>query len=437
MSIKTLHITNAWHSASGGIATFYRALLEAACAQGRRLVLVVPAEADRQEELAEGVRLYGVRAGSAPLNHEYRWLSPASYLFPWGRLGRILEREQPDLVEICDKYSFPALGGLLRQGWLAGGGRRPTVVGLSCERMDDSVSAYLTASPVARRLAHVYMKWLYFPMCDHHLAVSPYTAGELEIASKGHCRRRGVWICPMGVDCTRFRPARRSPDARARLLAQAGCPQDGHLLLYAGRLAPEKNLSLLLELMEHLPGGNHRMIVAGDGALREAFARETDDRAPGLFHFTGHVADREELADLYANCDLFVHPNPREPFGIAPLEAMASGLPLLAPECGGLTAYADHGNAWLTRPDAKAFAAAAQRILGGGGERETKLARARRTAEAFAWPAVAARYLSLYEELHRLTEAASTEPRTAPNFYSTPGDRLGREIRIGVAETRQ
>ena len=428
MTIKTLHITNAWHSTSGGIATFYRALLRAACTQRRCMTLVVPAETDMQERWSEGVRLYGIRARTAPLNHDYRWLSPASYLFPHGPLKSILRTEQPDLVEICDKYAFPPLAGLLRKGWLAGSGRRPTVVGLSCERMDDNVSAYLTESPVARRLSRTYMKWLYFPMCDHHLAVSQYTAAELEVASKGHYVRRGVWICPMGVDCTRFTPARRSGEIRARLLAQTGCPQRGRLLLYAGRLAPEKNLCLLLDLMEHLPAGTHRMIIAGDGVLRAEFVREAEKRAPGLFHLMGHVADRQELADLYANCDLFVHPNPREPFGIAPLEAMASGLPLLAPKAGGLTAYADYDNAWLTLPDAKAFATTAQRVFSSGAEREAKLTRARQTAEHHDWPAVAARYLSLYEELHRLTEAACKCPRTAPSFYSTPGDWLGREI---------
>jgi alpha-1,6-mannosyltransferase len=272
------------------------------------------------------------------------------------------------------------------------------------------------------------MKWLYFPMCDHHLAISEYTAAELELASKGHRVRRGVWICPMGVDCTRFTPARCCSDKRAQLLAQTGCPQGGRLLLYAGRLASEKNIFLLLDLMEQLPGGNHRMIIAGDGALRAEFARQADQRTPGLFHFLGHVAAREELADLYANCDLFVHPNPREPFGIAPLEAMASGVPLLAPNCGGLTAYADDDNAWLTPPDAKAFVTAAQRALDNGAEREAKVARARQTAEHYAWPAVAARYLSLYDELHRLTQSGATDPRTAPCFYSTPGDRLGREV---------
>ncbi len=63
--------------------------------------------------------------------------------------------------------------------------------------------------------------------------------------------------------------------------------------------------------------------------------------------FYGHVGARETLARLYASCDVFVHPNPREPFGIGPLEAMASGVPLVAPAAGGLLSYANDTNAWL------------------------------------------------------------------------------------------
>jgi alpha-1,6-mannosyltransferase len=51
----------------------------------------------------------------------------------------------------------------------------------------------------------------------------------------------------------------------------------------------------------------------------------------------GYIADRELLADILANCDVFLHPNPHEPFGIAPLEAMASRLALVAPDSGGVS----------------------------------------------------------------------------------------------------
>ena len=60
----------------------------------------------------------------------------------------------------------------------------------------------------------------------------------------------------------------------------------------------------------------------------------------------GHL-DKELLADYYANADVFVHPNPKEPFGIAPLEAMASGVPVVAPNSGGILSYATDENIWM------------------------------------------------------------------------------------------
>ena len=64
----------------------------------------------------------------------------------------------------------------------------------------------------------------------------------------------------------------------------------------------------------------------------------------------GNVRDRAELAKYYASADVFVHPNPREPFGIGPLEAMASRVPVVSPSAGGVLSYANPTNAWLAEP---------------------------------------------------------------------------------------
>jgi glycosyltransferase involved in cell wall biosynthesis len=96
--------------------------------------------------------------------------------------------------------------------------------------------------------------------------------------------------------------------------------------LYAGRLVAEKNLPLLPDVMELLASDaehDFRLVVAGDGVMRSTFEQICTQKVPGRVTFLGHIRGRDELAGLYANADIFVHPNPREPFGIAPLEAMA------------------------------------------------------------------------------------------------------------------
>jgi alpha-1,6-mannosyltransferase len=123
--------------------------------------------------------------------------------------------------------------------------------------------------------------------------------------------------------------------------------------------------------------------------------------ARGRIHLLGHIANRKDLADLYANCDALVHPNPREPFGIAPLEAMASGLPVVAPRAGGVLSYANPGNAWLAEPTGTDLAAAVRKVFADDVDKAVKTGQALRTAANFDWPQVAAVFFDLYDDLHK------------------------------------
>lgn len=429
--MKTLHLTNAWHAASGGIATFYRALLRASETNGHFMRLVVPSDRTEVEDLGRFTRIYHLCAPRTPLNKSYRMLLPHRFLFPGTALSRILADERPDLVEVSDKYTLNYFAGCVRRGWIPGVDRRPAVVGLSCERMDDNVEAYLTASPAGKAFARWYMKWLYFPLFDHHITVSEHTAGELRIASKGHRVRRGVWVRPMGVDADAFTARHRTNALREFLCRRAGGNSETFLLLYSGRLAAEKNLRLLIDTMDLLikeADADYRLLVAGEGTLGREFEQECERRNPGVVTFLGHTADRRRLADLYANCDVFVHPNPREPFGIAPLEAMASGLPLVAPNTGGVTGYANDTNAWLADPEPAAFAAAVRAALLPGELRKSRLRSARQKAEQHDWARVGECFLSLYHELHAISIGRTHDAGLKPAFVSTSGNWLGMEV---------
>ncbi|MBL8211880.1 MAG: glycosyltransferase [Bryobacterales bacterium] len=407
--MKTLHITNAWHERSGGIATFYKALFTSAERRGQSIRLVAPGEESRVEDWNAFVRVYYVRSPRAPFDGNYRLLLPQRYLWRGGELARILQAERPDLVEICDKWSVSYLAGLLRRGWAPSVSFRPTVVGISHERMDVNWRTYFGSSASGDWFCGWYMKWLYFPMFDHHIANSEHTAEELRMASRGHDVARGVWIRPMGVESSLFHPGRRNRVDPAPLL------------LYVGRLAPEKNLHLLWDAVErlHRAGPKFRFQVAGDGPLRGELQAAAEQRMPGRVEFLGHLAGREQLADLMANADVFLHANPAEPFGIAPLEAMASGVPLVCPRTGGVRSYANEENAWLTETTPEAYASSIGDVLEGGPRRDARVAAARATAEAFDWSQVADAYLDLYAEMHAHRSGAKGEFAMAPDFMST------------------
>jgi alpha-1,6-mannosyltransferase len=427
--MKTLHLTNAWHPRSGGIGTFYRALLEAGNREGHEIRLVVPGDCTSVEDVGEFGRIYTIVAPRAPLSRDYRILYPYRFLFPNTAIQRIINHERPDLIEISEKYTMPYLAGLLRTARLPGVNVHPTVVGLSCERMDENVAAYVTRSRIGEHFSRLYMKWIYFPMFDHHIAVSEHTAGELIPASRGHRVRRGVWVLPMGVDTDRFTPHKRTPQDRAGLLRSLDKFDDATVLLYAGRLAPEKNLTLLIETMEQLRGENCHLVIAGDGIERGPLEQRcSQERLP--VNFLGHISDPDKLALLFANADIFLHPNPREPFGIAPLESMAAGLALVAPNTGGLTSYANSGNAWLTQPTPGAFASQVRAICMNPELRARKTACARQTALQYQWPAVTRQFLSLYHEFHAASRDKHFVLARPARTYSTPGDLFGREIRL-------
>lgn len=407
MAIKTLHLTNAYHPTSGGIRTFYRALLMRANAERRQMRLVVPGEADGVEAIGDYGRIHFIAAPPAPaFDRRYRLLLPQAYLRASTRLREILISEQPDLVEICDKYSLFYLAAMIRKG-LAPGLKRPVLVGLSCERMDDNVAAYLGSGPVRRALTRGYIRHLYGPPFDAHVANSEYTADEL---------RRALWdrstdfvrVCPMGVESMAFGPVHRDPQLRRTLLERAGGTRDSVLLLYAGRVSPEKNPKLLIETLERLirpargrraAERDYRLVIAGDGPSCHDLKEQARQFVPGRVHWLGAIQDRAELARLYASADVFVHPNPKEPFGIGLLEAMASRLPVVAPSAGGVLSYANQQNAWLAAPDAHAFALAIRTAI--SSPDPFRLAAAFETARALDWSAVTARYFRLYDEIHR------------------------------------
>lgn len=406
MKLKTLHITNAWHPKSGGIGTFYRALLRAANELERQMVLVVPGEEDALEPWGDYAKIYHVKAPkSALFDTRYRLMLPHLYIRTDGKLRHILELEAPDVVEVCDKYSLNYLAGYVRRNWIRGL-RRPLVVGLSCERMDDNFRAWLTRGKLGRMFVDWYMRVIYFRLFDEHIANSEYTAEELHPASVGHNVYRGVHVLPMGVDRETFHQGNRSVTVRHDLYREFDLPDDAQTLLYAGRLSPEKNVMLLADMMTLLAPQAPRaqLLIAGAGPDEPALRAQLERNARGRYRFLGHM-DASKLASLIANVDLFVHPNPKEPFGIAPLEAMSSGTPVLAPDRGGVTSYANPGNAWVVAPEPQAFAAAALEALSDSLLREIKTERALATAESLTWPRVARMFFDLYDQLYPVSVA--------------------------------
>jgi glycosyltransferase involved in cell wall biosynthesis len=404
MKIKTLHITNFYHPKSGGIRIFYHALLAAANRHGRFVRLVVPAEKTWVEEVGAFGRIYHVAAPRSPvLDSRYRCILPHAYAWPYNSdIRRILSDERPDIIEICDKFFLLYLAGALRRGWISGV-PVPVIVGLSCERLDNNVATYMSDGPIIRALYRWYMRNCYAPRFDFHLAASEYIADEVRTSLPARLKDR-LCVAPMGVDFDTFSRPSESSALRDRLLKRAGGNQQTILLLYAGRLSKEKNLGIIPPILARLATSSrdYRLIIAGDGPFGDTLRLSQENLAPGRTVFLGHCRT-DFLPGLYHAADIFIHPNPREPFGIAPLEAMAAGLALVAPASGGVLTYANRDNAWLAEDTPESFADAVQSVHADISLRRKKVEQAKRTAETFSWPRVTQNYFDIYDNFYRLS----------------------------------
>lgn len=401
---KTLHLTNAYHPDSGGIRAVYHTLLDAAERLQRHIRLVVPGPEHRVEDVNPYARIYFVRSPRAwTVDRRYRLVMPWRYLLPlMPGVRAILQAEQPDIVEVCDKHSLPYVAGLLRVGWIPRV-PRPTLVGTSAERFDDNVETFVSGAGPALAFARWFMRNVYTPMFDFHIANSEYTAQELRAALPPH-RQGVVHVVPPGINAEWFEPLDGS-DTRAALIREMGGNLSTRLLVYAGRLSPEKNVQLLIDTLDCLAarevshGCNYRLVVAGGGpssTLLETAAA----RRPGRVRMLGSLQSRAAVRRVLAAADVFVHPNPREPFGLAPLEAMAAGRPVVAPDTGGVLTYADRQTAWLAPAEPTAFATAIGDVMASPAATNARVTAARLRATAFHETGVSSRFFELLDRLH-------------------------------------
>lgn len=293
-----------------------------------------------------------------------------------------LEAFQPDLIHLFS----PAV--LCVSGMLTGRLRGVPIIANYQTDLPAYANHYgypLLSQPVRDWLRYIHNG------CHLTLAPSLFTISQLRSWGYHRLRRWG-----RGVNSERFNPMQYDPEWRARLLN--GRAPDSLICIYVGRLANEKRVDLLLDVAR-LPGV--ALTIIGDGAKRdelESLFAGTDT------HFMGYLYG-EELAHAYASADVFTFTGGAETFGQVVQEAMASGLPTVVINQGGVTDLVVDGVTGYTCEDHPlAFAEAVAKLRDNPRLRRSLGRNARRMAEQSPWETVLTQLEDHYTEAVALNE---------------------------------
>ncbi len=213
-------------------------------------------------------------------------------------------------------------------------------------------------------------------------------------------------VIPPGVDTALFRPDAARGGDRRRALGWT----DGPVVGYVGRLVPEKGLAVLTAALDRV-AAPWRALIVGSGP-EEGAVRRWADRHPGRVALVTDAGHADVPAWLDA-MDLLCAPSLstpawREQFGRMLIEALASGVPVVASDSGEIPFVVGDAAVVVPEGDVAAWAAAIEALLGDAPRRADLAARGRaRAVEVYAWPVVARRHLQFFDELMGAPAAAA------------------------------
>ena len=310
---------------------------------------------------------------------------------PFGAVFRAIKAFEPDVVHIATEATL----GLSVLCWSKGQGM-PVVS--SFHTNFDQYSDHYRVSR-ARAVIWRYLRWF------HNGTRMTFVPSETTISDLEQRGFERLVLWKRGVDSAMFRPQR---PGRAEVRAALGWAPDDLVITYISRIAAEKNVDYLAEALAIVaarrPGV--RILWVGDGPERASIER----RIGSFAHFAGY-RQGEELADHYAASDIFAFSSVTETFGNVVLEAMASGLPVVALRAGGVGETVQSGKTGIliapTEPP-EHFASALISLIDQEDQRTRMAAAARDYALTQSWDKI---MFGLREHYQTVVDGRDQAPR--------------------------
>jgi alpha-1,6-mannosyltransferase len=365
---RIVQLANFYGPGTGGLKIVLEELARCYSAAGLERVLIAPGPSDTQETGQHGTRI-SVRAPVLPGSGGYRMILRSRHLL------ELLDRVNPDVVEVSDKLTLVAAARWARQRGI------PCTL-LSHERIDAILRERVPGFVPLARFADAWNAGLARTF-DAVICPSRFAYDEFRRIGAANAT-----VVPWGVDLETF-----SPSSRVTHQSEAPARRSAVELICVGRLSREKEPGLAVDVAAelHRRGLDVHLTMVGAGPMSSCLRR----RSHGLpVTFTGHIDDRGEIARLLRAADVTLAPSGAESFGLAALESLACGTPVVTSESGAGVEVCGKSCGMAAPPDAGKMADAVSLLL--ALDREGIRARARARAELFPWTSAAESVLAVH-----------------------------------------
>ncbi|MDX1590740.1 MAG: glycosyltransferase [Balneolaceae bacterium] len=323
--MKIIDVAEFYTDEGGGVKTYINQKLKAAARLGHEMIIVAPGREPGEEERYGG-RVIWVQGPPLPLDPRY------VILWRQNEVHKILDREKPDIVEGSSAWT----GGHFAGNWE--GDAVKTLI-----FHQDPVAVYpqtllgsLMPMDSIDRMFSFY--WNYLKRLSKKFDATIVSGHWLQSRVQEFGMKNPIAV-PFGINKSFFSPQRRNKKLRKELLHDLGLGENARLFICISRFHPEKRLSTVIDGFLNASGNKEMgLIIFGSGPLKK-WIKFKSGNAPHV-KLMGFTSDREELAEILASADYFVHGSASETFGLVVAEALCSGLPIVVPDRGGAVEFA-------------------------------------------------------------------------------------------------
>ncbi|MEI7798106.1 MAG: glycosyltransferase [Actinomycetes bacterium] len=372
---RIAHIANLYGPKSGGLKTAMNSIAQEYTNLGHDVMLIVPGERNLETKKPFGT-VVEIKAPIIPFSGGYR------IIFNTNKVKEKLKRFAPSFLEISDRTTLLRLADWAKTESI-------DTAFYAHERVDKVVAAFLPFLPFKKPLIN-YANQKIANKVDHIIATTEYAATEFRRLSSSNNLDSKLAISPLGVDLIHFSPNNSNSESKVKNA------NEQKILLACTRFSKEKDPDFLLDIARacKINGTQIQLVIAGSGPLtKKLVARAEKEDLP--VSFIGFISDKNYLAQLLASADLFLAVGPIETFGLAALEALASGTPVICRDTSAITEIIDSKCGYSLPRDSSRWAEQIRNHFDLDQVAISKFARGR--AEEFSWEESARKLLSRFK----------------------------------------